>query len=88
MSGIKIKYKPKVRPQNSSHRNVFSFLNSSSIIRMLLQCVWHTVYNRIFRVRQIIVGIYFHTYNRISFGGGFAVRILGVSFVLMVMSIF
>jgi hypothetical protein len=42
---------------------------------MLLQRVWQTAYNRIFWVRQIIVRIYFHAYNRIRVGGGFTVSI-------------
>jgi hypothetical protein len=35
---------------------------------MLLQRVWQTAYNRIVRVWQIIVRIYFHSYNRIRIG--------------------
>jgi hypothetical protein len=35
---------------------------------MLLLRVWQTVYNRIFRVRQMIVHIYFHAFNRIRVG--------------------
>jgi hypothetical protein len=47
---------------------------------MLLQRVWQTAYNRIFRARQIIVRIYFHAYNRkrvgqTRVGGGFTVII-------------
>jgi hypothetical protein len=42
------------------------FLSRSGVYRMLLQRVWQTTYNRIFRVRIIIVRIYCHAYNLIS----------------------
>jgi hypothetical protein len=32
---------------------------------MLLQQIWQTAYNQIFRVRQIIVHVYFNAYDRI-----------------------
>jgi hypothetical protein len=54
-------------------QTVFGFFNSSGIFRMLLQRVWQTAYNRIFRVQQTIVRIYFHAYNRIRVGEGFPV---------------
>jgi hypothetical protein len=38
--------------------------------RIQVQRVWHTTNNRISRVRQIIIRIYFHAYNRIQVGGG------------------
>jgi hypothetical protein len=52
---------------------VFAFVNSSGIFCMLLQRLWQTAYNQIFRFRQIAVRIYFHAYNRIRVGGWFAV---------------
>jgi hypothetical protein len=49
---------------------------------MLLQRVWRTAYNRIFRVRKIIVRIYFDA-DRIRVGGGirFTVRPVHPQFV-------
>jgi hypothetical protein len=77
MLGIKIRDQNKVRQQTPSYRNVFSFLNSSGIFRMLLQRVWQTAYNTIFSIPKIFVRISFHAYNRIRVGqicgGEFAV---------------
>jgi hypothetical protein len=54
--------------------NRLSFLNStgSGTSRMLTR-VWQTVHNGTFGVRQIIVHVYFHMYNRIRDEGGFAI---------------
>jgi hypothetical protein len=46
--------------RRNAKANIFSFLNICGIFRMVLQRVWQTAYNRLFRVRQIIVRIYFH----------------------------
>jgi hypothetical protein len=43
------------------------------VFRLLSQRVWQTAYNRIIRVRQIIVRVYFRAYNRILVEGEFAV---------------
>jgi hypothetical protein len=42
-----------------------SFSHSSNKFRMVLRPAWQTAYNRIFRVRQIIVCIYFRASKRI-----------------------
>jgi hypothetical protein len=55
------------------YANTQQKLNDSDIFRMLLHRVWQTAYNLICCVRNVIVHVYFHAYNRIRVGGEFAI---------------